>query len=174
MKLNQVLILALSATLVLACKKEDGPEGPQGPQGPEGETGNANVQTQMITVLPADWNDESTNVSSYTFTRPCGIITEEIAQSGAVMCYVQNNDVYTPMPITAIFTADGDTVSTIYGFQHSINEIHLFVQGEDGITPAPGEITYKVVAIESSGLAANPGVNLGDYEEVKQAYDLTE
>lgn len=61
-----------------------------------------------------------------------------------------------------------------YGFQHSINEIYFFVQGEDGITPSPGEISYKVVAIESSSLEANPEVDLHNYEEVKQAFDLTE
>lgn len=171
MKLNQVLILSLSTLLVLACKKEEGPEGPQGPQG---ETGNANVQSQMITVLPSDWVDESVNVSHYSFTTPCGIITEEIAQSGAVMCYGKDDDVYTPLPITAVFIADGDTVTSSYGFQHSINEIYFFVQGEDGITPSPGEITYKVVAIESSSLEANPEVDLHNYEEVKQAFDLTE
>lgn len=171
MKLNQVLILALSTLLVLACKKEEGPVGPQGPQG---ETGNANVQSQMITVLPSDWVDESTNVSNYTFTGPCGIITEEIAQTGAVMCYGKNGNVYTPLPISAVFVADGDTVTTSYVYQHAINEIHFAVQGEDGITPSPGEITFKVVAIASSGLAANPGVDLYDYEEVKQTFDLTE
>ncbi|MEX2483183.1 MAG: hypothetical protein WED10_01400 [Brumimicrobium sp.] len=168
MKLNQILILALSAFFALACKKE---EGPVGPQGPEGETGNANVQSQIITVSSAEWDDEGT---WYSFTTPCDIITEEIQENGAVMAYQRglDNSVYTALPVSATFL--GDTVTTHVGFEHTVKEVYFFIQVEDGNTPAPGERTYKVVAIESSGLATNPGVNLGDYEEVKQAYDLTE
>lgn len=164
MKLNQILIVALSALFVLACKKEDGPEGPQGPQG---ETGNANVQSQMITVQSSQWVYED---PTYSFITSCGIITGEIAESGVVMCYEKRDDIYTPMPISVIY--NGETVTTHVGFEHKVDEIYFFIQAAEGVTPAPGERTFKVVAIESSGLAANPGVDLYDYEEVKQTFDI--
>lgn len=168
MKLNQILILAFSTFFVLACKKDEGPVGPQGPQG---ETGNANVQSQMITVLPAEWNDEGT---WYSTIKPCNIITEDIASTGVVMAYQlsTNGEIYTALPVSAQFV--GDTFTTNVGFEHEINEIYFFIQAEGVNTPAPGERTYKVVTIASSGLAANPGLDIYNYEEVKQAFDLVD
>jgi hypothetical protein len=168
MKLNQILILSFSVFFALACKKEEGPVGPQGPEGP---TGNANVQSQVITVSASQWDDEGT---WYSATMPCGLITSEIQNSGAVMAYQRGLDpsVYTALPVSADFI--GDTVTTHVGFEHTVNEIFIYIQAEDGDTPTPGERTYKVVAIESSGLAANPELNLESYEEVKHAFDLTE
>jgi len=168
MKKNQFLIFAFSAFLLIACKKEEGPVGPQGLQG---ETGNANVQSQIITVLPSDWDDEGT---WYSAIMPCDLITQEIQESGAVMAYQRGLDpsVYTALPVSAVFI--GDTVTTHVGFEHTVNEVYFFIQAAEGVTPQPGERTYKVVAIESSGLIANPDVNLYDYEEVKKTFDLAE
>lgn len=162
---------------IAGCEKDEGPVGPQGPQGtqgpegPQGPTGNANVQSQTITVSPADWNDEGT---WYSTIMPCDIITEEIQESGAVMAYHRSfdNSIYTALPVSAMFI--GDTVTTHMGFEHSVNEVYFFIQTDEGITPAPGSRTFKVVAIESSGLAANPGLNLKDYEEVEQAFNLAD
>lgn len=163
MKLKQILILTLSTLFAIACKKEEGPVGPQGP------TGNANVQSQMITVLSSEWEDDG---YLYSFTTPCSIITQEIAESGAVLCYLENNGIYRPIPFSVTF--EGENTITHMGFEHMVNEIYFFFQTDDGMTPAPGNRNFKVVAIESSGLAANPGVDLHDYKEVKQAFGLTE
>lgn len=163
MKLNQILILASSAFFLLACKKEEGPVGPQGP------TGNANVKSQIITVLASEWENEG---PTYSFITSCDVITEEIAESGAVMCYQKRDDIYTALPISGIF--EGDTVTTHIGFEHKVNEIYFFVQAAEGNTPAPGKRTFKVVAIESSAIAANPGMDINNYEEVKETLDLVE
>lgn len=156
--------LLMFAVAITGCKKDEGPAGPQGPEGP---TGNANVQTQMITVNSSEWEEEDT---FYSFTTPCEVITEEIAESGAVLCYFKNDEIYRPLPFSAILI--GEDVTTNIGFEHQINEIYFFFQTDDGLTPPPGESTFKVVAIESSGLDANPGIQDMDYADAMVALGI--
>src|SRR6056297_1116866 len=151
MKIDRLTLFSFILMIGIAftgCEKDEGPVGPQGP------SGNANVQSQIITVLSSNWEDEG---FLYSFTSPSSIITEEIAENGAVLCYLQYDDIYRPIPFSA--TIEGDDTTTHLGFEYSVEEIYFFIQSEDGMTPEPGNRTYKVVAIESSGLAANPGLN---------------
>lgn len=170
MKFYRLTLFSFFLMFVVAmtgCKKDDGPVGPQGPEGPEGPAGNANVQSEIITVLSSEWEDEG---YLYSFTSPSSVITEEIAESGAVLCYLLYDGIYRPLPFSA--TVEGDDVTTHIGFEYQINEIFFFFQTEDGMTPAPGEITFKVVAIESSGLDANPGIQDMDYADAMVALGL--
>src|SRR5690554_1807912 len=163
MKILQLnlLSLLLAATIAFTgCKKDEGPTGPQRPQGP---TGNANVQSEMITVFSSDWVEEG---NMYTFETPTSLITEDIAESGAVLCYLMYDDIYRPMPIS--YLPEGEDYTTHAGFEYMTEEIFFFFQTDDGMTPAPGERTFKVVTIESKMLESNPEIATMKYADAMQ------
>lgn len=164
MKINQILALGVLCVGFVAfsgCKKEEGPAGPAG------RDGNANVQTENITIYTSDWGGDE---FLYMADKDCFIITEDIATTGVVMCYMKSGDYYTPIP----FSITSSSWTTHIGFEYTSESIAIFFQDDDGLTPNPGIKEFKVVAIESSGIEANPDLDLQDYDSVKQTFKLAD
>lgn len=143
-----------------ACKKE-------GPVGPAGADGNANVRSEIISVLSSHWDG---GASLYTAVESSNVITENIFSTGAVLCYLRSGDgnVYTPLP----FSINYGSYTTHMGFEYVVGEIAFFFQDDDALTPAPGNRTFKVVAIESRTLEANPEITDMDYADAMRVLGL--
>lgn len=166
-KLTLFNFLLICAVALTGCKKD---EGPVGPQGPAGANGNANVQSEIITVEASEWTGSA--ASGFTAEKETTVITEDIAINGAVLCYSANVDSsYTPLPISLY----SGSFSINFGFQHHANgSILFYVQADNGATPQPGEIKYKVVAIESRMTELYPNITEMPYEEVMEIVGSTE
>ncbi len=173
--MNRFKLLSCGFTLMVilgvsSCKVE----GPQGPAGQDGADGNANVKTQLITVTPANWvGDEYI----YQAQKQCSIITAEIVNSGAVLCYMQTgNNVYAAMPFTYTGSEElSDGSYNLYDshsfYEYSPGVIFFYLQDNDARTPRPtGNIQFKVITIASSEVVA--GLNTANYNEVATALGL--
>lgn len=161
--MRTLLLLPISiAVLMSGCKKEEGPTGPQGPAGPQG---NANVNYEVIAVSPGDWAGDG---DGYQAVKTSTVITQEIFDKGAVLCYFKSGEYYVPVPLS--FAGSGYT-SHFYFF-YKPNEITFITADSDGLTLSPGQINFKVVAVASKSLLQQSDVDLNNYEEVKEALHL--
>lgn len=171
--MNRFKLLPCIIALILglaSCKVE----GPEGKAGKDGIDGNANVKTQIITVTPSNWQG---NGYIYQAQKQSSIITADIVNSGAVLCYMQNGqNVYTAMPFTYTDGYDDGTGNIILYdshafFEYSPGVITFYLQDNDAMTQAPtGNFVFKVVAIASSEVVA--GINTRNYSEVADALNL--
>ena len=94
LKLLPRLLAIVLITGVISCKTE----GPEGPAGRDGLDGNANVKTRIITVTPSGWSGDG---YVYQAQKQADIITADIVEKGAVLCYLQDaNNTYIPLPYT--------------------------------------------------------------------------
>jgi len=160
-----MLGLLIATSMLSACKKKE----VVGPTGPAGPTGNANVKSFIIETTAADWAGDQ--VTGYQAGFEVPIITDAIADNGAVMCYVVwGNSGYLALP----YSYNYGTYTRYWSFEYLTEYIYLKVKDDDGYTPNPGDglAMIKVVAISSTGLMQNPNLDLTDYEAVKEAFDL--
>lgn len=156
MKTLSTIALFCGAILLSSCTKE-GPEGPAGPQGPQG---NANVQTFTFSASPGDW---STISGGYAFNRVVPVVSESIANTGAVLVYLQAGSQWVALPVTV------DGLTWLYGYGTGQ------VQVEVNSSSAPSQVTvWKVVAIASSGMITDSGVDVTNYNEVRDYFGLEE
>jgi hypothetical protein len=154
------LILVIAATLSIpSCKKEEGPQGPAGP------AGNANVKSQIITLSSSDWIGGG---YGYEAAMPCSIITQDIAEKGAVLCYLRVGDNYFPIP----YSIDYGNWTTHFLFGYNVGNALFMVQDTDGETPNPGTKEFKVVTIASASMSIPAELDVNDYNAVKEYYQL--
>lgn len=169
MKITQFLtigLLIIGAASFSGCKKKD-EEIKKQIEEHEASKPHSSVKSLEITVSGSDWT-ESNGV--YTATKPCSVITQNIFNKGAVMCYLKDGSTYFPLPYTVSF---GPTSwISHYLFTYSVNSIKLQIYDDDGLSGNPGTQIYKVVAIESTGLIENPNVDLSNYASVKEVFNL--
>ncbi|MCW5898754.1 MAG: hypothetical protein KIT10_05735 [Flavobacteriales bacterium] len=156
MKTLSTIALFCGAVLLSSCTKE-GPEGPAGPQGPQG---NANVQSLTFSASPGDWSSIS---GGYAINRNVPIVTSGIASTGAVLVYLQSGSQWVAIPLTI------SGVTWLYGYGTGQ------VQIEVNSAAAPSQVTvWKVVAIASSGMITDSGVDVTNYDEVRDYFGLEE
>ena len=164
------LFITAIAVATSACKVE----GPEGPAGRDGLDGNANVKTQIITVTPSAWVGDG---YVYQAQRPCSIITAEIVNSGAVLCYMQDaNNTYIPLPFTFTNWYPAENGQPILYNSHTLffyspGVISFLIQDDDAMTSSPEDnVIFKVVAIASSEVVA--GLDTRDYRQVATVLQL--
>lgn len=160
-KRTVLLTLIASVSLLFSCAK-DGKDGLPGPAGP---AGNANVKSTLITVYTSDWSGGG---NGYSVSKYVPIITQDIVDGGVVMCYESDGSNYIALP-TSVWLGSYTRHAL---FAYSTNNIEIIYQDDDGLSPNPGMITFKVVAIASSARLANPSVDYTNYEEVKATFNL--
>jgi len=161
--MKNLMFIALIIMVFAGCKKEV-----EGPAGPRGADGNANVKSQEIMVTTVEWTGGG---NGYSVQKLCSIITGDIYNSGAVMAYLKIGDNWRALPYT---NWSGGTWTTNVLFEYLEGSIRFRFQDDDGLTPNPGNRTFKVVAIESRLLEANPTLDLTNYDDVKRVLNLNE
>lgn len=133
----------------------------------EHEENHPHAQVQSTVVTISNWSGGG---AGYSATATVGFISQSIQNSGAVMCYLKDDSDWYAMPITI---STGPTSWTShYLFSTSVGQVDFYIFDDDGLSPNPGTQSFKIVAISSVGLAQNPDIDLLDYEQVKQTFDL--
>lgn len=150
-----ILAVIAGAFVLSACKKAVTDH--------EEEYPHAEVNSRVVTV--SNWIGDA---NGYTAVANVDFITQDVQNNGAVMCYIQDGDSWLAMPITL---STGSWISH-YLFSTQVGKVNFSVYDDDGLTPEPGTQEFKIVAITSVGMIQNPGINLTDYEEVKDAFNL--
>jgi hypothetical protein len=172
MKTLSTIALFCGAVFLSSCTKE-GPAGPAGAQGPQG---NANVQSVTFSVSPGDWSPFGTSGQvgfGYAVNRNVSIVTQSIVNTGAVLLYLKaGNDRWVALPVTI---AEGTTWNKIWLYSYGVGSVQIEVYDDDQQTSAPNQVTeYKVVAIASSAMITNSGVDVMNYYEVQDYFGLEE
>jgi hypothetical protein len=168
MKISQFLtigLLVLGALSFSGCKKEIKKQVEEH----ETNTPHSSVKSIEITVSGSEWNDDN---GVYSVTKPCSIITQDILNSGAVMCYLKDGNKYFTLPLTLALSDGTFEWISHYLFTHSVGSAEFQIYDDDGLSGNPGTRTYKIVTIESTGLIQNPNVDLTSYASVKEAFNL--
>lgn len=154
--------LAIATLGMSSCKKKE----VVGPAGPAGPVGNANVKSAKFVTTTADWVGDQ--VSGYTATFNTSIITPAIVSTGAVMCYMEDSGTTYALPFSYLI----GSFTRHMAFEYEANVLRVHIIDDDGLTSNLGGVTIKIVAISSSGLAANPDLDFTDYQIVKEAFEL--
>lgn len=152
-KLSLLLILALVG--LSACQREVvQPATP--PQ----------AYSAVYNVAPSDWSTNDNGISySTTFSMP--ELSSAIFDHGAVIVYLSfDNNIYEALP--EVF----DGIS--YGAIHSPGSVTIDYHAVDGsAVSAPGGAIYaKIILINAQQLSLHPGVNLRDYNTVKNTFGI--
>jgi hypothetical protein len=132
----------------------------------------SDAKSQIITI--SNWTGSGTG---YYASATVPIITSSISSTGAVLCFIEDattSGAYWAMPYSEVFfDASGVEMWTRHwGFANDSDEILIQTQDSDGFTVNPGTRKFKIVVIESSGLQTHPDVDLTNYKEVKEAFNL--
>ncbi|MBL7928407.1 MAG: hypothetical protein JNL47_02880 [Bacteroidia bacterium] len=85
------------------------------------------------------------------------------------MVYIQNGGQYIALPVTVVATS---TWSTSWAFLFELGSVIIQTQDSDGITPNPGNRTFKIVIV--AGPAGLMNIDWNNYDEVKSRFQLME
>jgi hypothetical protein len=162
------IMAAFALTLGLtftSCKKGD--TGPAGTNGTNGTNGNANVVSSTVTTSGWSYNAPSWKVS-FTYAA----ITQAVIDKGAVLVYAKVGNAYNQLPLTFYPAA---TYSSTWEVSTYLGGIDVIATDSDLTQPAnPGSWTFKIVVMTASARLAHPNLNLKNYNEVKQAFNLVD
>ncbi len=165
MKNFQIFCILISiATIMSACGKE-GPVGPAGEPGPQGP---GSVKGQTFTVSNWVFNDPS-----WIGTIDYPAITQAIVNTGGVFVYWKNDaGNWTALPLTFYAT---DWYATTLEAEHRVGGVKILKTDSDLTQPVvPGDQTFKVVVMDSEGLARNPDLNWDNFEVVSERFHWLE
>lgn len=123
------------------------------------------LTVQEVTIYANQW---SGGVDGYEGTISGGLLTPELLTDGVVMCYIKDGGSYVAMPITLSF---GSYV-THWAFAQNSNSITILNYDDDGLTPPPGDQTFKIAIFTQAGLIAHPNVDINDFESVKKEFNF--
>src|SRR5258706_1315309 len=161
---TKFLLSTMIITIAFAsCKKGD--TGPAGPNGATGATGNANVQSLTFNIDSTQWVADSAGLQwGATYTLPAATNL-----SGGVFLYVQDDNNWAALPHVDY----GITLEFNYDPATKIVEVQSADARASVMIPNPPSMTFKVVIIPPAIARQNPNVNMGNYREVKAAFNLS-
>lgn len=110
-KILLLFFLLTFAIVYISCDKGDDNEiGPQGQQGAAGENGTIEIYSKIFTISPNDWHSyNSSGNSNDSAAIPIPEITQAVIDSGMIVCYKLDSNIYKSMPFSAY---DGIAVET--------------------------------------------------------------
>ena len=166
-----IFIIALISLTFSACQKE-GPMGPEGPQGPAGEDATNSISSYYYTIFEDEWETFGDPGIGFGFIGAMDFpeITEDVLNYGAVLVYLYQDGSLYSLPTTFVNAEDGGYLATIWTTLQ-LGQVLVTFQDSDGATINPGEQEFKVVIIEG-GILIPEGLNLKDYKEVKEYFNL--
>lgn len=162
-KLSLCSLIGLSLLFISSCKK--------GEKGDPGKDGKVNVTSQTFST--GSW---SSNSSFWYKQLSCPDLTQDNINSAAVSVYwgtTANN--WTALPYTYVSSTNYfmNFVTTVGNV-----EIRWYYNGI-GIGDTPDQefgktVSFKVVIIPPGAKKANPDVDMNNYQEVKEAYNIAD
>jgi len=133
--MKKLYTLFLFSLILVSCEGTVGPPGPPGPQGPSGQDGTGLLG--LVFEVEADLN--AGNNFEYFVEIPSEI---EVFESDVIMVYrlmgvFEGNDIWEPLPQT-IFRDSG---VLLYGFDYTLLDVRLFLDGTADVTRLSPEDT---------------------------------
>ncbi|MCP4884870.1 MAG: collagen-like protein [Flavobacteriales bacterium] len=133
--MKKLYTLFLFSLILVSCEGTVGPPGPPGPQGPSGQDGTGLLG--LVFEVEADLN--AGNNFEYFVEIPSEI---EVFESDVIMVYrlmgvFEGNDIWEPLPQT-IFRDSG---VLLYGFDYTLFDVRLFLDGTADVTRLSPEDT---------------------------------
>ncbi len=133
--MKKLYTLFLFSLILVSCEGTVGPPGPPGPQGPSGQDGTGLLG--LVFEVEADLN--AGNNFEYFVEIPSEI---EVFESDVIMVYrlmgvFEGNDIWEPLPQT-IFRDSG---ILLYGFDYTLFDVRLFLDGTADVTRLSPEDT---------------------------------
>ncbi len=124
------------------------------------------AQSVVYRIMPEDWvaNDDNT-IYYASFDMP--ELTQAIFDHGAVLVYCSFVD------------GDYEMLPQVFNYNnfrpiHYVGGVDIEIRDIDGkqVTPPDVEVWAKVILIDAEKLAMHPNVDLTDYKEVKQVFQV--
>lgn len=165
MKKTKKLILGLmliSVSLFNSCKKGD-----TGAPGKDGTNGNANVSSVILNATTWTWS--ATYLESYDTWTGVSILSSDVASSGAVMLYEGSGTTWMAVPYS--YNLGGGVTFHVY-FDYGTGWVTVHQANSDDSNPNPSAASYKLVCIPKRAMQLHPEVNIKNYAEVKEAFNL--
>lgn len=160
---KSIFAICVVALILTSCEKGD--TGPQGAPGLQGQAGNANVHTANYTISSLSTGSNYKYKNLYP-----SMITSDIINNGAVMAYLYTSSGWAAMPYTILVNS---SVQQFYRGYVSTGKYYLKINNSDSSTPSVSvPFSFKIVTIDGLARASHPDVNLNNYEEVKEAFNL--
>jgi hypothetical protein len=163
MKAKFLLSTMIITIAFASCKKGD--TGPAGATGATGATGNANVQALTFTIDSTAWVADTTSLEwSAEYSLPSATNV-----SGGVFLYVQDDNNWAALPHVDY----GIAVGFAFDPSTKIIEVQEADAAATAMVPNPASTTFKVIIIPPAIARQNPNVDMGNYREVKAAFNLS-
>jgi hypothetical protein len=165
-KLMITALMLASLATITGCVKDglNGRDGRDGVDGKDGLGGNVNIENSTFTIQANQWYTRGV-FQQQGFQYYCLIdvprITQDVMENGAVMIYVQQSDLFYPLPA---ITNNNGYVNTIQNNVYS-GTVEIFVEDTDFQTENPGIMTFKIVIFDQ--LSSLPkDLDIKDYKQV--------
>lgn len=144
-----LLFVIFMSALVVSCKKEE-IQGPKGEPGTPGGGGNATISNSSIfTIATTQWKAKADS-SGWETSLTSDLITQAVAEKGAVKVYELVEDTWWELPFT-----QGD-LFTQFGFVAGKVDLE-FVDIHGGLPPRPETTSYRLVVFsESARIMSSP------------------
>lgn len=142
-----LLFIAVMAITLGSCSKD-------GTDGIDGADGNANVFSQIISINGSDWTYDA-NAEMFYYDFNTNLLSAPIIDNGCAILYLESgNNVWMALPYLTM------------GFAATYNTLEIITGGD----PTTTTYTFKLVVIEGNAISKN--INLNNYNEVKNFYNL--
>ena len=160
------MIIAVIAVGLSSCKKE-GPMGPKGEQGVQGEAGPGAKNSEMLITF----NAGDTQVLFGSFP--------DFEKNDVIITYMNTGSIAGSFLWTQIpYLEPVSGVNFVPQFSENTGNLWIHVERADGGSGSPVtgtvSIFFRAVHIKASGLIANPDVDLSNYEEVVNTFNIEE
>ena len=161
--------LMLVAVLFTNCKKEPGPKGDAGAVGATGPQGLPGPSAKTYTFNAFF----DTSIQYYTYNGLFG----EYDSDDAVLVYVLNA-YYSSTPYCVLLPYVANGTVNIYAEIGDLGTIYINTDKANGTAGSPWtssvSFKFKAVVIKSTMLKKHPEVNLKNYDEVAQTFNIKE
>ena len=166
MKRKIVLVATCLLTLFITCCKKESIKGEKGDTGIAGANGNANVISSNTLFLTGFVYYPG--IKTYQNDLTMSAISQDVIDKGAVMVYIGTNNIWTALPV-----ADGGST---FNFSFYLGGLTINYFNDNGTTPTNPNGIYnaRVLVIPSAMIKSNPNVDLANYIEVKNAFNIQE
>jgi hypothetical protein len=157
-----LLFVIFMSTLMITCKKEE-IQGPKGEPGTPGGGGNASINNSSIfTIATTQWKAKSDS-SGWVVSINSELITQAVAEKGAVKVYELLNDSWWELPFT-----QGD-LFTQFGFVAGKVDLE-FVDIHGGLPARPATTSYRLVVFSESARIM-PYSNLSETKSTNASFN---
>ncbi|MCM4158015.1 hypothetical protein [Gramella sp. AN32] len=174
--MKKILTLLSFCFVLFSCSSE----GPQGPQGPPGLDGLDGLGYTFESTVNLEYDAERNYwITNPTIPIPATVNTSE-PESDAVLVYRlevisgTNGDLDSWSLIPQNFFTTEGTIQYVYN--HTIDDVEIILDGNYDLsnldTGFTDNQTFRIVVVPSATFAANPNVDLNNYFEVIDAFDI--